>query len=144
MADEGAAAALAAAALARLREVPGLSGVFDGAPIRAGDAHAVLEIGPETDWGHKSGDGAELRFALLIRCGGEGPARARALSEAARAAIARIGPELGEWRLVSLAMLRARVVATAGTAARKAPEPGWTGVVEYRARLLRAQDGAAG
>ncbi len=87
MGDEGAAAALAGAVTAALRDVPGLSGVFDGAPIQAGDAHAAVEIGPEIDWGHKSGAGAELRFAVVIRCGGERPDRARALSTSARAGV---------------------------------------------------------
>jgi hypothetical protein len=50
--------------------------------------------------------------------------------------MAQIGPELGSWRLISLAMLRARVVPIS----RKGAAPGWTGVVEYRARLLRALD----
>ena len=130
--DEGAGAALAAAVTAALREVPGLSNVFDGAPVRAGDAHAEVEIGPETDWGHKSGAGAELRFVVLIRCGGERPDRARALSSAARGAVEAIGPVLGGWRLVSLAMLRARVAP-----GRKEERPGWAAMTEFRARLLR-------
>jgi hypothetical protein len=99
-----------------------------------------VEIGPASDWGHKSGAGAEVRFAVLIRCGGERPVRARALSHAARAAVEAIGPELPRWRLVSLAMLRTRVVAATGNGARKGEGPGWTGVIDYRARLLRAQD----
>ena len=136
MSDQGAADALVAAMMKALSGVPGLSGVFDGAPRRAGDAHAVVETGPETDWGHKSGAGAELRLALLIRCDAESPARARALSGEARAAMEAIGPQLnGGWRLVGLVMMRARVVA----AGRKEERPGWTGVVDYRARLLREE-----
>jgi hypothetical protein len=131
--DEGAAAALAAAVTAALRDVAGLSGVFDASPIQAGDAHAEVEMGPETDWGHKSGAGAELRFAVVIRCAGERPDRVRALSSAARAAVEAIGPMLGSWRLISLAMMRARVV----PAARREERPGWTGAIDYRARLLR-------
>lgn len=134
MDDRGAAAAVALAVTEALWGVDGLSGVFDGAPIQAGDAHAEVEIGPETDWGHKSGAGAELRFAVVIRCGGERPDRARALSSAARAAVEAIGPALGSWQLVSLVMMRARVTQTG----RKNAAPGWTGVAEYRARLLRA------
>lgn len=136
MADEGAAAALVTAVMAALRGVEGLSGVFDGAPMQAGDAHAVVEAGPETDWGHKSGEGAQVRLAVLIRCGGEAPGRARALGTTARAAVAAIGPELGAaggWRLVSLAMMRARVAASGPRGA----GPGWTSATEYRARLLR-------
>ncbi len=130
--DDGASAAVAAAVTRVLREVPGVSAVFDGAPIAAGDAHAEVEIGPETDWGHKSGAGAELRFAVLLRCGGERPDRARALSGAARSAVEKLGPVVSGWRLVSLAMLRARL-----TPARKEERPGWTAMIEYRARLLR-------
>jgi hypothetical protein len=129
MSNEGAAAALAAAVTAQLRQVAGLSGVFDGAPIQAGDAHAVVEMGPEADWGHKSGEGAELRFALLIQCGGEAPGRVRGLLEAARQAVAAIGAIDG-WQLVTLVPVRARTV--------REPGPRWTGVAEYRARMLRA------
>lgn len=133
--DEAAAAAVAAAVTDALRDVAGLSGVFDGAPIQAGDAHAMVEIGPETDWGHKSGAGAELRFAVVVRCAGERPDRARALSSAARAAVEAIGPALGGWRLVSLVMMRGRVM----PAPRREERPGWTGVADYRARLLREE-----
>jgi hypothetical protein len=42
--------------------------------------------------------------------------------------------------MVSLAMLRSRVVAAAGSGARNGEGPGWTCVIDYRARLLRAQD----
>jgi hypothetical protein len=69
---------------------------------------------------------------VVIGCGGERPDRARALSEAARAAVAAIGPELARWRLVSLVLMRARVV----PAARREERPGWTGVMDYRARML--------
>lgn len=55
----------------------------------------------------------------------------RRLSAAARAVIAAIGPELDGWRLVSLAMVRARTV--------RAPGPGWTGIIDYRARLLEEE-----
>jgi hypothetical protein len=129
MMDEGAAGALAAALSAVLAQVPGLSGAFDGAPIAAGDPHAVVEMGPEVDWGHKSGAGSELRFAVLIRCGGEEAGPARRLAAAARERVAAVEPELQGWRLVSLAMMRARTL--------REPGPRWTAVVEYRARMLR-------
>ena len=148
MADEGAAAALAAAVTAALKRVPGLSGGFGGVPIQAADAHAEVQIGPDTDWGDKGGAGAELRFAVGIGTGGERPDRARALSSAARVAVEAIGPELtaaaagsgAGWRLVSLAMMRARVAPVRGQAARGEARPGWTGSVDYRARLLREEN----
>jgi hypothetical protein len=130
--DQGAAAALVDAVMAALRGVPGLSQVSDGAPLQAADAHAIVEAGPEIDWGHKSGAGAEIRFAMLVGCGGEAPGRARMLLQRARIGAEAIGPELGSpahWRLASLAMMRSRVV--------RAPGGGWTGSAEYRARMLR-------
>ena len=75
---------------------------------------------------------------MLIRCGGEQPARARALSEQARRAVAEIGPECGDWRLVSLTMVRARTLPFGSAQDRRGGGPGWTGVTEYRARLLKA------
>jgi hypothetical protein len=129
MSDEGAAGALAAVVTGALREVAGLSQVADGRPIQAGDAAAVLAIGPESDWGHKSGAGAELRFAVTVRCGGEAPGRVRGLVGAIRERVEAIGPELGAWRLVTLVMVRSRAVREDG--------PAWGGVVDYRARLLR-------
>jgi Protein of unknown function (DUF3168) len=127
---EGAAAALAASVIAALRQVRGLSGVFDGPPLQAADAHAVLDIGPETDWGHKSGSGAEIRFAVLIRCGGEQADRTRRLVEDMRAALSALEPDLGGWRLVTLVFLRSRIV--------REPGPRWTGVIDYRAQMLAA------
>lgn len=127
--DQGAAGALVGAVVAALRGVPGLSQVSDGAPLQAADAHAIVEAGPETDWGHKSGAGAEIRFALLIGCGGEAPGRARGLLQRARAAVDALVLEGPVWRLVSLTPMRARVV--------RVPGGGWTGSAEYRARLLR-------
>lgn len=134
MKDEGGAAgALIAAVVTALAAVPGLSQVSDGTPIQAGDAHAVVEAGPETDWGYKEGAGAELRFAVRIECAGEKPERARAMLERVRAAVGAVGPALGSgpagWRLVTLAPLRARCV--------RAPGPKWVGVAEYRARMLQ-------
>ena len=127
--EQGAAGVLASALVTMLRDVPGLSQVSDGAPLQAGDAAAVVEAGPETDWGFKGGEGAEVRFAILVTCGGEAPGRARLLGGRIRAAIAAVGPELGGWTLVSMAMLRSRVLREAG--------PKWTGVLEYRARMMR-------
>ena len=132
--DQGAAGALIAAMMAVLRDVPGLSQVSDGVPLQAGDAAAVVEAGPETDWGFKDGDGAEMRFAVLVSCGGEAPSRARLLGEKVRRAVATVRPELDGWRLVSVAMLRSRVL--------RAPGPKWTAVMEYRARMTR--QGVAG
>ena len=127
--EEGVPGALGTKLLSALRDVPGLSQVSDGVPLQAGDAAVMVDVGPETDWGFKGGEGAEVRFAAVLTCGGEGPGRARMLGERVRAAIATVGPDLGGWTLASLVMLRSRVLRE--TASK------WTAVAEYRARMMR-------
>lgn len=129
-AERSAVCALISTLVSVLGAVPGLSQVSDGAPIQAGDAAAIVEAGLETDWGFKGGEGAEIRFAIVLTCGGESPGRARMLGERIRATVATVGPDLGGWTLVSMAMLRSRVLREAG--------PKWIAVVEYRARMVRA------
>lgn len=128
-----AAAALDAAAGAALRTIDGL-GVFDGAPVQAAVPYALVEAGPETDWGHKSGQGRELRLAVTIRdageSGGERAVRLRRLMEGAESALAGIGPALDGWRIVTLRFIRGRVV-------KDAKKGTWAGVIEHRARLLK-------
>lgn len=131
----GAAAALQAAALARIAEVAGLSGAYEGAPVQAVYPYAVVEAGPETDWGHKSGAGSEVRFGVTVRDAGERPRRLLALLDAARDAV-EAGLEAEGWQLVTLAWQRTR-------SAREGKAPSgadtlWAGSVEFRARLLRA------
>lgn len=126
MAAVSAAEALQAAALAALRNVGGL-GVHDGAPVQAVAPHALVEIGPETDWGHKSGVGRELRLALVLRDAGERPVRLRRLMREAEAAVLGMGGGLDGWRVASLGLVRA-------LASRE--RAGWVGLVEFRVRVL--------
>lgn len=123
--------ALLDAAVAALKGVEGL-GVFDGAPVQAAFPYALVEIGPEGDWGHKNGEGREVRLAALLQDAGERPMRLRRLMGEAEAALAVLAPELNGWRLVTMALLRARLVRPSGS------RDGWTGVIEFRARMLRA------
>ena len=127
--EQGAASVLVANLLTALRDVPGLSQVSDGVPLQAGDAAVMVDVGPETDWGFKGGEGAEVRFAAALTCRGGEPGRARMLGGRVRAAIATGGPGLGGWTLANLLMLRSRVVRE--TASK------WTAVAEYRARMIR-------
>jgi hypothetical protein len=126
----GAGQALAEAALAALRAVDGLNGVYDGPPLSAAFPYATVETGPESDWSHKSGAGRELRLAILIFDKGERPARLRNLAAAVEAAAAEIGPDLAGWRLVNLVFLRGSMLRNTGAA--------WTAAIGYRARLLKA------
>lgn len=125
----GAGEAVQAAAVAALRTVPGIGAVHDGAPRRAAFPYAVVEDGIESDWGHKSGDGRELRFAVTLRDGGEQAGRVRALASAADATIGGLGRDLAGWRIVTLQLLRRRTVADG---------QGWAVVIEYRARVLKS------
>lgn len=126
----GASEALSAAAIAALKTAPGIGGVYDGSALQAAFPYAVVECGPESDWSHKSGTGRELRLAVVVRDAGERPRRLRALMSEAEAALEALGAELEGWRLVSLAFLRSRTVSES--------RGKWTGVSEYRARLLKA------
>jgi hypothetical protein len=130
----GAGAALQAAALARIAGLAGVSGAYDGPPLQAVHPYALVEAGPESDWGHKSGAGSEVRLAVTMRDAGERPTRLHALLDAARAAI-EAGLEVPGWQLVTLAWQRTRSAREGKAAA--GPDALWAGAVEFRARLLR-------
>lgn len=121
--------ALHAAVTAALRSIAGL-GVHEAGPVQAALPHAVVEIGPASDWGHKSGDGREVRVGAVLRDGGEQAARLRRLMGEAEAVMAGVGPALPGWQVVTMRFVRSRVVREA--------KSGWAGVVEYRARMLKA------
>lgn len=135
MSGLGAGEIVAARTVAALKSITGL-GVYDAPPLQAVAPYAVVETGPETDWGHKSGAGRELRLALTLWDRGERPVRLRALTRAAEAAVESIEgeaeAEADGWQLVSLHFLRERAVPP------RAPAPNalTASVVEYRARLL--------
>lgn len=125
----GAGVALQLAAIEAL-EMLELGAAYPGPPLQAAFPHAVVECGAETDWGHKSGRGRELRLAIVLRDSGERPDRAQAFAEVAEAAI-EAGLEVEGWRLVSLAMVRRRAVAEG-----RGGRAGWAVTIEYRARML--------
>ncbi len=126
----GAGEALAEAALAALRRVDGLNGVYDGPPLTAAFPYATVETGPESDWSHKTGTGRELRLSILVRDKPERPVRLRQIVAAVEAAAAGIGPDLTGWRLVNLRFLRGSMLRETAAA--------WAAAIEYRARLLQA------
>ena len=125
----GAGTALKAAAIEALQALE-LGGVYPGPPLQAAHPHAVVECGPEADWGHKSGPGRELRLAVTLRDSGERPERAEAFADVAEAAV-EAGLEVEGWRLVTLALVRRRTVAEGrGGGAR------WAVAIDWRARML--------
>ena len=125
----GAGAALSAAAIEALAALE-LGGVYPGPPLQAAYPYAVVECGAETDWGHKSGAGRELRLAVVLRDSGERPERAQAFADVVEPAIA-AGLDVEGWRLVTLALVRRRTVAEG-----RGGRMGWAVTLDYRARML--------
>lgn len=125
----GAGAALRAAAIEAVEALE-LGGVYPGPPLQSAFPYATVECGPETDWGHKSGRGRELRLAVTLRDAGERPERAQAFAEVVEATM-EAGLDVEGWRLVTLAMVRRRTVAEG-----RGGGAGWTVAIDYRARML--------
>lgn len=125
----GAGAALKAAVIEALQGLD-LGGIYPGPPLQAAFPNAVVEAGPEADWGHKSGRGRELRLAVVLRDSGERPERAEAFGEVVELAL-EAGLEVEGWRLVTLALVRRRTVAEG-----RGGRAGWAVAIEWRARML--------
>jgi hypothetical protein len=125
----GAGSALKGAAIEALEALE-LGGVYPGPPLQAAHPHAVVECGPESDWGHKSGAGRELRLAVTLRDWGERPDRAQAFADVVESAIG-AGLDVEGWRLVTLALVRRRTVAEG-----RGGRAGWAVAIEFRARML--------
>lgn len=121
-----------AAAHAALAGVEGLGGVFEPGPVRASVPFATLEITAESDWGHKSGAGRELRLTATVRDEGESGARARALAAAIEAVLLALPVAIAGWQVASVALVRAR--ATRERA--KGGVGGWAVTSDVRVRVL--------
>ena len=134
LADMEAGEALAAAIAAGVAAIPGVNGCAEGRPIVATPPYATIEIGPELDWGHKTGAGRDIRFRLILRDEGETPARLRALTRKADEAIGTATGTIAGWRTVTCVMLRSAVT---GSGPRK-----WTATRDYRVRMLASDAGA--
>ena len=120
---------LQAAAIEALQALE-LGGVYPGPPLQAAYPHALVECGAESDWGHKSGRGRELRLGVTLRDCGERPDRAQAFADVAEAAI-EAGLEVEGWYLVTLVMMRRRAVAEG-----RGGKSGWAVTIEWRARMM--------
>lgn len=125
----GAGAALRSAAIEVVESLD-LGGVYPGPPLQAAFPYALVECGPEADWGHKSGPGREVRLSVTLRDRGERPERAQAFAEVVEAAMA-AGLDVEGWRLVTLALVRSRTIAEG-----RGGNSGWAVAIDYRARLL--------
>lgn len=121
--------ALQSAIAAALSNVAELTGVFDGPPARAAFPYAALDATTETDWSHKSGAGREVLVAITLW--DDQPVRLHALADQIEAML-QLLPAIEDWQLVTLRLVRRRVV-------RDVAGP-WAAAVDFRARML-AVDG---
>lgn len=109
-----------------------LSDVFASEPQRARRPFATLDEAVLSEWGTKDRPGREARGTLILRDEGEAPTRLRTLADAAEAALLAIpGIPGGEWQLVSMAVLRSRVLSDGNGR--------WAAMIDFRARLLAVQ-----
>lgn len=116
---------LQSAIAAALSEVSELTGVFDGPPARAAFPYAAIDATTENDWGHKSGAGREVLVAITLW--DDEPVRLHALADEVESAMQSL-PDLAQWELVNLQLVRRRVV-------RDVAGP-WAAAVDFRARML--------
>jgi hypothetical protein len=114
-------------ALRRLGTIAGLTGAYEVSPVQALVPYVEVEVGAEREWGHKSGDGREIRLAMLFHDKGERSVRLRQFMSEAEERLGSAALD-GDWQLVSLSFVRSQIVRNGA---------GWMGMLEYRARLLR-------
>lgn len=117
--------ALQTAVAAALSSVAELTGVFDGPPARAAYPYVALDATTETDWSHKSGDGREVMLAITLW--DDQPVRLHVIADAVEAALQAL-PAIGGWQLVTMRLVRRRVI-------RDVAGP-WAAAVDFRARML--------
>jgi hypothetical protein len=127
-----AAAELQAALVLALSGAEGVrdmaSGIFDGPPPRAAFPYVVIGDGLTLDWSHKSGRGREHRLTIAIWDESGRAARLHGLVGAVETAVEALPPMLPSHCIVSIALLRSRILRPAGGP--------WAGMVEYRVRTL--------
>ncbi|ATW03615.1 DUF3168 domain-containing protein [Sphingorhabdus sp. YGSMI21] len=106
-----------------------ISGIFDGPPPRAEFPYIALATGASLDWSHKGGVGRELSLALTVHDDGETAARLHRVMALVEEALEPGLDDPASWQIVTFDFRRTRVL-------RSAVSP-WSGLVEYRARVLR-------
>jgi len=106
-----------------------ISGIFDGPPSRAVFPYIALATGASLDWSHKNGVGRELSLGLTIHDDGETAARLHRVMALVEEALEMGLIDPDGWQIVTFNFRRTRIV-------RSAISP-WSGLVEYRARVLK-------
>jgi len=106
-----------------------VSGIFDGPPPRVAFPYIALATGASLDWSHKGGTGRELSLALTVHDDGETAARLHRVMALVEEALEPGLDDPAGWQIVTFDFRRTRVL-------RSAVSP-WSGLIEYRARVLR-------
>jgi hypothetical protein len=91
--------------------------------------YGTIELGPESEWSWKDGEGREVRLTATIRDASERPGRLRALMAAAETEMLGLADAGESWRVVNVVTLRVRTVQ------KRAGE--WSGAAEVRVRMER-------
>jgi hypothetical protein len=112
--------------MAALADLPGVSGIYDGAPPDAVPPYVVIGSDLVTDWSTKTETGHEHRLAINVWDAGPGAAAAKRLAGAVADRLAALAGAHGGHSVVSSRLLRSSVLTDA---------EGWTqGIVEFRVR----------
>lgn len=106
-----------------------LNGAWDGTPVKASVPYAVVGETLGSDWGTKDAEGREVRIGVTLYDRGETPARLAQALALADAAVRTIDGLVDGWEVAGVAFLRSRLV--------KGRDLGWTGLLDYRVRMLR-------
>lgn len=105
-----------------------LNGIYEGPAVKATAPYAEIGELASIDWSTKDTEGRELRSLVQLRDRGESAARLHTLARDADAAIRALDPVLPGWRIVSLVLVRNRIV--------RSGVGQWSALIEHRARLL--------
>lgn len=121
--------ALVAALNAHLPLMDEITGIYDGPPPRAAFPYVALATGAALDWSHKTGTGRELSLALAVHDDGDSASRLHRIMALVEVALESGLPNTANWQVVTFTFTRTRIV-------RSAAAP-WSGLIEYRAHVLR-------
>ncbi len=106
-----------------------INGIFDGPPSRTSFPYIALATGASLDWSHKGGIGRELSLALTVHDDGETAARLHRVMTLVEEALGDGLSDPAGWQIVTFDFRRTRIL-------RSVVSP-WSGLVEYRARVLK-------
>ncbi|VAW05750.1 hypothetical protein MNBD_ALPHA04-1690 [hydrothermal vent metagenome] len=126
---EGVQQSLVTALSAHQPLIGGISGIFDGPPVRAAFPYIALATGASLDWSHKTGTGRELSLAMTVQDDGETAARLHRVMALVEEALAGGLDDPPDWQIVTFDFRRTRILRSAVAS--------WNGLIEYRARALR-------